>query len=207
MMKSFASHRNLWSAAAAVIVTAVTVAHGYATEAGADAKGKQPAGEVIHLRRLGADVDKPWLFQLFQNSIDVKPDADYVLTFWAKASATFNLGVSTKVSAPPWAFFGLRDTVQLTPDWRIYTMKFNAKGAVSGETRLAFSFATPSAGEVWIADISLKRADQTPGSKDNVVSNPQFEDGFAQWYVDGKQDGVFDADVQTAAEANSGTKK
>ncbi|MGB8355617.1 MAG: hypothetical protein WCD79_17090 [Chthoniobacteraceae bacterium] len=205
-MKSITNYFNLTGAVAIAILMALTM-HSFSADPGEAAKGRLPAGNAIHLKRLGSTVDKAWQYQLFQNGIDVKPDDDYVLTFWARASGTFDFNVSTKVSAPPWGFFGLREAVQLTPEWLFFTLKFNAKDAVAGQTRVTFSFLNPEPCDVWIADIRLQTQNAAPDSKENLISNPQFNDGLAKWYVDGKQDGVFDAEVQPVAEVGAPAKK
>ncbi len=183
------------------------VAHGFATELGEDAGGKSPSECVMHLKRLQPVSEEPWKQQLFQNGIDLKPGADYVLTFWGRASDSFKLGVSTKISAPPWSFFGLRDDLLLTPEWKRYTFHFNATGAQPGQTRLTFNFVTPDAGDVWLTDIDLRPAKASADPSENVVVNAKFSEGLSPWFIDGRQPGMFEGGIQPLSEANATEKK
>jgi hypothetical protein len=175
----------------------IALSHSFATEYGEEMVGKLPTGNVMRLMRLKEAPEKPWGHQLFQNGIRLKDGGVYTLSFWARASDTLKLTVSTKLSQPPWSFFGLRDDAALTPEWRRFVFNFSAKGAVEGATRLTLGYGEAKAAEVWVADLSIKEKAGT----DNVVLNPQFEDGVEPWYIEGKQPGVFEAKVEALGES------
>ena len=177
-----------------------------AADSSTGATGK-PSGSVLHLNRLKVEASQPWN-QFFQNSLNLTPGGDYTLTFWARASAPTKLTASTKVSQPPWNPFGLREDVQLTSEWQLFTLKFKADGAVPEHSRLMFSFSASKIGEVWLADLFMKPA-QASADPDvtHLIANAQFIDGLDQWYVEGKLPGVYEAEVQSMADANAAPKK
>ena len=168
---------------------------------------KGPSGNAAHLSRLVEQTDQPWKQQLYQNDIDLKQGENYVLTFWAKASKPLKVKVSTKNGAPPWAFFGLRNDVDLTTEWTRVELGFPAdEKVISGHSRLSFNFGGPEAAEIWIADVRLQKAGADPKTTDNLIQNPRFQEELTHWYAEGAQAGVYVCDVQSLSEAG-GTPK
>lgn len=155
---------------------------------------------MVHLTRSEGAPDEPWKHQIFQNGISLKQDGNYTLTFWAKASAEFQLAVSTKMSAPPWAYFGLRDEAQLTTKWRRYQFRFSGEGSLDGETRVTLGYKSPDPGEIWITGVQLLPTGVEEGAQENLLANGNFGDGMMHWYIGGKQSGVFDAILEMIPE-------
>lgn len=160
-----------------------------------------PAGNAVHLKRFEESPDQPWRHQFFQNDIDLKAEETYVLTFWARASQSLIMKVSTKVSQPPWGFFGTRSEVELTPEWQRHELTFSGEGSVPGHSRVAFGYAGTEPGDIWLADLSLRPegADSSP----NLIDNPRFEDAMSRWNSEGTQTGVFLVETQSLSEANA----
>jgi hypothetical protein len=165
-----------------------------AADPGEDAGGQHPPGLTAHLVRPQPAPGNPRGHGFFQASIDLQPGADYLLTFWGRASKPTPFLVYTKDDCPPWAIFGARATVTFDTAWRRYKVAFNAKDAIPQHTRITFGYSGPDAAEVWLADVALRKTDALDGP--NLIANGQFENGLAQWVVDGKQNGVYDAAYQ-----------
>ncbi len=187
----------------AVLLLFLALAAGVRAEAppdpGEDAGGQHPPGLTAHLVRSQPRPGDPRGNGFFQASIDLQPGADYVLTFWGRASKPTPFFIATKNDCPPWAFFGARGAVSLDASWRRYKVAFSAKDALPQHTRLAFNYTAPDAAEVWLADVRLRKADAPDDLASNLVANGQFENGLAQWVVDGKLNGVYDAGYQIIA--------
>lgn len=166
-----------------------------AVNLGEDSKEKIPAELVLHLKINKSTADRA--YQVSQNGIDLNPDGAYVVTFWAKGTATYKVGVSTKLNAPPWDFFGIRDEVQLSPEWRRYSFTFSAKGAQPNLTRLSFTLRGAETAEVWIGNIDMRPQGTAGDGMENLIANGQFNDGMLQWNLEGRQAGVFEGDVQS----------
>ena len=182
----------------AVLLVGWAAAHGFAIELGEEAQGQVPVGNAIHLKRIkGPNLASS--SALFQNSINLKPGGDSIASFWARASDSFKMNVSTKLSVPPWAFFGLRDEVQLTKTWRRYTLKFKAEGAVPEHSRITFEYAAPA--DVWIADVQIRTAGSPDDQKEHLIANARFNDDLEQWYVEGVKKGIFEVTVEPVADA------
>ncbi len=176
-----------------------------AVNLGEEANGKSPSELVLHVKL--SDGAAARSRQIQQSGINLDPDGHYTLTFWARGSGQFKMGISTKLNAPPWAFFGIREDAQLTREWKKYTFNFAATGAQLGLTRLTFSFNGIDAGDIWLGDVDLRLAGASGGDSENLVANGQFSDGVMQWNMEGKQTGIFEMDMQPLSEANAAASK
>lgn len=165
------------------------------------ANAEGPAGGVVELKRFG-DTEQTLGRQFFgQNDLDLKAEATYTLTFWAKSPQGLSLKIWGKLSQAPWSAVGEPQRVDVTAQWQKYEVTFEAKGAEPGHTRLSFAFADPSPGEISIADIRLRDADSPESSAANLISNGQFEAGLKKWYFEGQRPGEFQVSVQSPTEA------
>jgi hypothetical protein len=161
-----------------------------------------PTGNAARLDRQVEEPEKPYRHQLFQNDIALDPSENYVVTFWAKASAPTRLAVSTKNSIQPWAFFGLRENIEIGTEWQRYQLPFNAAKAIPGHSRLTFNYGDTQAVKIMIADVAIQLAGRDR-PKDNLVVSPRFEKGLSPWQTDGRQPGVFSVDVLSVAAINA----
>ncbi|MDF3058911.1 MAG: hypothetical protein K0R17_3126 [Rariglobus sp.] len=163
-----------------------------------------PTGNAACLDRVVEEPEKPFRHQIFQNDIDLDPAENYVVSFWAKASAATRLAVSTKNGAPPWAFFGLRENIAIGTQWQRYELPFSAAKAIPGKSRLTFNYGDASAVKIWIADVAIRLAGRDR-PKDNLLVDARFEKGLGAWYTEGRQAGIFDVEVSSVAAVDAAT--
>ena len=157
-----------------------------------------PTGNAARLERFVEEPEKPFRHQIFQNDINLDPAENYTVSFWAKASVSTRLSISTKNGAPPWAFFGLRENIAIGTQWQRYELPFSAAKAIPGKSRLTFNYGDSSAVKIWIADVAIQLAGRDR-PKDNLVADARFEKGLGKWYTEGRQAGVFSVDVFSVA--------
>ena len=158
-----------------------------------------PPGNVVHLKRLEESPESPAKHFLAQSDIDLKNDDAYVLTFWAKASPSLAMRVTTK-NTRTWA--GLESQrVDLGSEWQQCEVQLVGEKAEPGHTRLEFHYDGQEAGDIWIADVHLRL--EGADKKENLIVNGRFEDQLNKWYSEGQQAGVFLIEVQTPSDANA----
>lgn len=167
------------------------------------AQAADPAGSAIRMNRQDAVESEPWRHQVYQNSIDIDPEQNYLLTFWARADRPAQLAISTKNSTPPWGFFGLRTDVYVSTTWKRYRLPFSGAKAVAGHSRLAFNFKDKEAAQIWIADVTIQPAGPDGKDTPNLVKNPRFEAGMESWSHEGTRIGLYEVDVQTMTEVEA----
>lgn len=161
------------------------------------AQAADPAGAALRMNRITPVEGQAWRHQVYQNSIDIDPEQNYLLTFWARADRPTQLAVSTKNSTPPWGFFGLRNDVQVTTEWKRYRLPFSGAKAIPGHSRLTFNFKEKEAVQIWIADLTIQPAGPDGKDAPNLVQNPRFEAGKESWSHEGTNVGLYEVDVQT----------
>lgn len=170
------------------------------------AQAADPAGSAVRMNR-PSDVEKdPWRHQVYQNSIHIDPEQNYLLTFWVRADRPTLLAVATKHSTTPWGFFGLRTDVQVTTEWKRVRLPFRGEKAIPEHSRLAFNFKEKGAAQIWLADLSIHLAGPDGKDSPNLVNNPRFESGFTGWFSEGTRPGTYTVDVQTMAEVEAAVK-
>lgn len=168
------------------------------------AQAEGPAGNAALLNRLVEEPEKPYRHQLFFDGLNIDPTGNYMVTFWAKASAPTRLAVSTKNSQPPWAFFGVRENIEIDTAWKQYQLPFRGAGAIPNASRLTFNFGNADAVKIWIADVAI-----TPtGGGTNVLPDGQFAKKLGDWRTrggawvpEGSQAGVYEVTIAPAASA------
>lgn len=195
--------------AAALTFAAAPVSHAFESSA----KPTAPSGNALHMKRLVETTIKDAFRQMvFQNQIALFSSENYKISFWARASKPIKFRVTTKNSAEPWAFFGLREEFKLTTKWKRYEFTFLADEPVPGETRLTFNYGDIDAADIWIADLSMnqvlpKDSSGKPKFGENLITNPQFLQGKEKWLAEGVGEGLFLYDVQTMAEVEAANPK
>ncbi|MDR1279295.1 MAG: hypothetical protein LBK99_00540 [Opitutaceae bacterium] len=192
------------TAAAAATTTApapVPTAVATAT-ATAVANKNAPAGNAVQLDRLVEEPEKPYRHQLFYDGLNIDPATNYNVTFRAKASAPTRLAVSTKNSQPPWAFFGVRENIEIGTTWELHTFPFRGTGAIPNASRLTFNFGNADAVKIWLADVAITPA----GGGANVLPDGQFTGKLGDWKTsggawvpEGRQAGVYEVTIAPAA--------
>ncbi len=163
-----------------------------------------PTGNAARLDRQIEEPEKPWKHQLYQNDVNVDPTENYIVTFWAKASAPTRLSISTKNGAPPWAFFGLRENIEIGPQWQRYQLPFSGAKAIPNKSRLTFGFGNADAVKIYIADAAIQLAGRDR-PKDNLLADGRFEKGLGSWQTEGRQPGVYNVEVFSVATIDAET--
>lgn len=97
--------------------------------------------------------------QLFQHGISLKPATRYRLHFAARASAGDEVRVDLLKHGRPYTNYGLRERVNLTPEWQTFEFEFTTTGFGSPVSNGRFRFYLPraQAGNVyWFDDVMLE---------------------------------------------------
>ncbi len=149
-----------------------------------------PSGNIAMLDRRVPEPEKPWLHQLWQADIDLDPAQRYVLSFWVKSSAPTRLSVSTKHSVSPWDYFGVRENIAITPEWKWVELPFRATRAIPKHSRLSFAFGNGDAVKIMVANVVLHQ--EGSDKSKNLLYDARFETGLGEWKVSNRKPGVFD---------------
>ena len=134
---------SLWAdntTGAAATVTADSVAPG------AGAKSAR-----VDITNAGDATD--WKILLSESGLSVVQAVSYDLTFAARASASWQLGVNLQKGAADWRGYGLSRVVEVGTTWQTFTVTFEANETAS-DARLGFELGT-AAGTVWIDGVSM----------------------------------------------------
>ena len=94
-----------------------------------------------------------WKILLSQSGLSIVKQTSYDLTFMARASAPWQLGVNLQKGASDWRNFGLSRTVAVGTAWQTFTITFEANETAS-DARLGFELGA-AAGSVWIDGVSV----------------------------------------------------
>jgi len=122
-------------------------------------------GRVLHAQ-LTNKGEMPWHFQVHQIGHTLEDGRLYTVSFLAKADPPRTIYVNVRYDVPDWRMVGLNQPVDLTNEWRRFTLTFRAREPLPGHSRLSFN-NTNELGDVWYADISLR-----PGG---IVGLPEGE--------------------------------
>jgi len=109
------------------------------------------------------------LYKLKVNHRDLqfKPNQSYILTFWAKGDNAQTIYPYIAMSQSPWSVIGKGPKLELTTEWKQYTveLKNSANDEIIG--RLCFSDFGGKTGQVWIGNVSLRTSSGTTGVPDD----------------------------------------
>jgi len=94
-----------------------------------------------------------WHIDFSQRNRSFQQGTVYDLSFWAKADAPRSIGLSAQKGSPDWRNYGLRRTVNLSTEWKKYSVWFEANETTS-ESRIQF-FIGAETGKVWLDDVRL----------------------------------------------------
>ncbi|MBK1879617.1 carbohydrate binding domain-containing protein [Pelagicoccus mobilis] len=112
---------------------------------------------LIALNSLGTNI------QLLQSGVPLEPNTEYVLTFAAYSNSGRDLEVALTKHVSPYSNYGLKITsVDLTTEWKTFTVKFTTKNFTSSvkDGRLYFWFADDARAGDWyyIDQVNLSKA-------------------------------------------------
>ncbi len=111
-------------------------------------------GRVIRCNVATAGTDS-WHLQFMQPGINCEEGTPYTVSFLARADHARKIVVSASVDAPDWHLIGMYQTVNLSAEWKRYSLAFLPFQAKANHTRFSFSIADAT-GTVDFADVSLR---------------------------------------------------
>ena len=120
---------------------------------GASQAEMTPDGLSVQARVAQTD-GTAWHVQVHQTGLDLLPDADYTVTFRAKADAARTLPVAASLDQADWHNVGLDASAALSPDWKSFSYVFTAHDIVPNHCRLAFTLGG-QIGTVWIDNLQI----------------------------------------------------
>lgn len=131
----------------------VDTASGCAATLARDTAAAAPEGTAAARVNVAAACGDAWRIELAQRDRSLTQGTVYDVTFWARSNITRTVGVSSRQGSAPWTWYGLDATVEVGPQWREYTVSFEANATV-GDARIQFHLGG-STGAVWIDDVRL----------------------------------------------------
>jgi hypothetical protein len=136
---------------------------------GVDGQTNAPAGKALHFSQIKTD-NTDWHMQYHWTGLNLKKGQRYTVTFAAKASAPRSVKVGARFDRAPWSFSGLDAGVELTSNWKRYTISFVASEVDPDHCRLSFTFGD-NAADFYLADLSI----QTGGGGSSMEPNETIE--------------------------------
>jgi hypothetical protein len=112
-----------------------------------------PQGRVARIE-IAQKPDQAWKIQFQQIGLDLKPDAYYTLSFWARSDAPRPLPLGFSLDQNPWSVVGGSKTFTLSPTWQRFRQVFRAGASVPSHTRLSMSLGGDTTA-VEVADFRL----------------------------------------------------
>jgi len=95
--------------------------------------------------------------QFFQDGLAITPNTPYRLTLWARSTGGHDMHVALVQDVAPFPSYGLGKTLNLTPEWRQFTVNFvtrNLTEAVN-DGRLRFRLGSGARVEIFVDSVSL----------------------------------------------------
>ena len=149
----------------------------------------------------------PWSLQLAQTKLAVLQGREYDLSFAVRATQAATIDGAVMRNADPWDGFGWGATVNVTTAWRTYSATFTANQTNFGQARLSFDLGNLPVGSTiffdnfvlrekaafrgwhgWLQDkygstaaIRTAWAPANPAPETELLRNPSFESGLANW--------------------------
>ncbi len=118
-----------------------------------DTAASAPEGTAAARVDVTAVCGETWQIELAQHNRSLVQGTVYDVTFWARSDVTRTLGVSSQQGSAPWTWYGLDATVEVGPQWREYTVSFEAN-ATANDARIQFHLGG-STGTVWLDHVRL----------------------------------------------------
>lgn len=115
---------------------------------------------VVAIEKAG---ESPRAVQLFQPSVGIVKNRNYVATFAGRATAPRPINVSVSRGMAPWDSLGLSAGVRLTPEWVRFRLSFEG-ASESSSSRLVFDLGASSE--------SVELRDVNVGEEDTSSDNP-----------------------------------
>lgn len=97
----------------------------------------------------------PWDITLNQSGFQIKPGAEYRLSFRARATASRPIVALAILPRPPWSNLGLGRSFELDNDWRFFKARFTGQGEETMDAQLLFNIGASAVG-LEISDVAIK---------------------------------------------------
>jgi hypothetical protein len=94
-----------------------------------------------------------WHIDFNQDARSLQKGSVYDLTFWAKSNITRTITLSSQKNRSPWTNYGLWQEQMIGPEWKKYTVSFEANATVN-DARVQFLVGAVT-GTVWLDQVSL----------------------------------------------------
>jgi hypothetical protein len=126
---------------------------GAAAAVAADTTGPGAGTKSARVDISNAGDGTDWKILLSQSGLSIVKQTSYDLTFMARTSVPWQLGVNLQKGASDWRNYGLSRTVAVGAAWQTFTITFEANETAS-DARLGFELGA-AAGSVWIDGVSV----------------------------------------------------
>lgn len=136
-----------------------------------------PAGDSakIDIPKVGTAA---WHVEFQRSGLSVRGDRQYELTFRARAEAPRNAVVTVRQGHSPYQTLGLRQTIQLGPQWESFTVAFHPPQN-EPDARLSFLLGQSNVA-LEVADVSLRVRPLV-----GLAANERIEDASVAFIVEG----------------------
>ena len=98
-----------------------------------------------------------WHLQFVQAGLNCSEGTPYTVSFWARSDHARKMVVSAGLDVPPWTLVGMYQTVELSAQWKRYSLAFLPLHPQPNHTRFAFAIADA------VGTIDLARVAMRPG--------------------------------------------
>ena len=135
-----------------------------------------------------------WSMQMHQIGLDLEDGKPYTFEFRIRAGKPGKVAAIARLDhAHPdtgrFEVVGLNRSIELNEKWQQYRFTFIARNPRPNGNRIGFTFPNEE-GDIWLADLSLRRGGQTGGQKPGesleagTVSRPLFDSSLPQEWRD-----------------------
>ncbi len=112
---------------------------------------------------------QPWHLQLHQTGLNLLPQTNYTLSFWAKCAAPRNMQVKLQSDQTPWQNLAPPHAFNVDNQWKQFTTIYQVGDTIPNHSRISFVLGN-SRDQVWLADIQLR-----PGGKPTLPAEQSLE--------------------------------
>lgn len=117
-----------------------------------------PSGSAAFVVERNLPSAEAWKTMIWLPGIRTQQGAGYKASIWMKAEYPVDIGLEFGQRTAPYTNCGLFQWVNVTPDWKQFTVRFKAMHAACGPDNNRFSIHSGRVfGKLWIADFSLAR--------------------------------------------------
>ncbi|MFL5802702.1 MAG: family 16 glycosylhydrolase, partial [Roseiflexaceae bacterium] len=115
-----------------------------------------------------------WYAQLSQAGLPASIGKSYLISFWARASASRSISVVLQRDSAPWTEYFYSE-VSLTGEWQQYSFPY-VSGVDDDHTALRLNLAR-SAGQIWVDDVAYVEITAAPAPSQAAAPQPNGQSG------------------------------